>query len=682
MVLENLGSFFPWSWRGSQSNAASSHETKKLKKKHVRTHGEQLEMNGYARPDTRHELVEGYYPGLVNISGTYCFMNSTIQAMASLCYLHPYLAAAHEMAVQSDVASPVIDALLSLLQELNTLRSSYHSIRPLEIIEALVNHSPGKHNSLFSSREHQDAQELFQLVSECIKKEITAVNRERQRDRGLGGLSQLDGQAGRDIGMPVFDGLTANRRSCMECGYTEAVMHFAFDSWQLAIPRYVASCRLEECLAEYTKLELLDDCICRKCSVIATHERLALEAERLEKLVNSDAQATISKKRKAKEARKLEARLKASLDHGRLEEDVKGVRLDKVFSRASTKQAMIARPPLVLVLHLNRSLSYGQFAMKNSVRIIFPEILDLTPFMTSGSLSTLPSVPISAPPPTLPRSTTPTQAMYSTPRTIYRLAAVVCHYGQHSFGHYVCFRRKPRPPSYGAARFAPPRLAHALGCVCEKCLWYGNIRDDDDAVDSMYRPGRGWLRVSDDSVKECGIETVLQEGSGAFMLYYERVVQSRPDVYPLDGSPRSSEETLKPNHSANGVCGSTASLVSRDEMERSVHGARIVQRVVAGRGRSASLAPSERGSSKDLLPNGDGSFASLILPNGNASHSRPRKSGLGSLTDSLDPSNLSASAPDLRNHPNTAPISSLPSTPSLRHAPTQPTQSSIADPRA
>jgi ubiquitin carboxyl-terminal hydrolase 1 len=104
-----------------------------------------------------------------------------------------------------------------------------------------------------------------------------------------------------------------------------------------------ASCRLEDCLAEYTKLEMLNDCVCRKCSVIATHERLALDAERLEKLVSSDAQATISKKRKAKEARKLEAKLRASLDHGRLEEDVKGVKLDKVLSRASTKQAMIAR---------------------------------------------------------------------------------------------------------------------------------------------------------------------------------------------------------------------------------------------------------------------------------------------------------------------------------------------------
>jgi len=83
------------------------------------------------------------------------------------------------------------------------------------------------------------------------------------------------------------------------------------------------------------------------------------------------------------------------------------------------------------------------------------------------------------------------------PRVLYRLAAVVCHYGQHSFGHYVCFRRRPR----GSGRIGPPRLDEVFPAV----------------------PGRGWLRASDDAVREVGIETVLQEGSGAFMLYYERV---------------------------------------------------------------------------------------------------------------------------------------------------------------
>ncbi len=90
---------------------------------------------------------------------------------------------------------------------------------------------------------------------------------------------------------------------------------------------------------------------------------------------------------------------------------------------------------------------------------------------------------------------------------LYRLAAVVCHYGQHSFGHYVCFRRKPR----GSGRGGPPRLNEGFHA----------------------KPGRGWLRASDDTVREVGIETLLQEGSGAFMLYYERVRNEDKPTAPV-----------------------------------------------------------------------------------------------------------------------------------------------------
>lgn len=115
-------------------------------------------------------------------------------------------------------------------------------------------------NSLLNSREHQDAQELFQLVHECIKNESAAVDEEARRDRGFGGLSrsplnlesESESESDSDegsiasnnpmlIGKSPFDGLTANRRSCMECGYTEALMHFPFDNWQFAVPRLAVS---------------------------------------------------------------------------------------------------------------------------------------------------------------------------------------------------------------------------------------------------------------------------------------------------------------------------------------------------------------------------------------------------------------------------------------------------------
>ena len=299
--------------------------------------------------------------------------------------------------------------------------------------------------------------------------------------------------------------------------------------------------------------------------MLATYKRLEQEASKTTEAAAATNDATPSKKKRARDSRKLLARVKAALDEGRIEEDIKGVKLEKVFSRASTKQSMIARvsliprlavlfrcadvnqPPSVLALHLNRSMHYGGYAAKNNCRVVFPEILDLTPYTTSGQLSTQPSAPISAPPPPIPiqRSITPTPSTYAVPRTLYRLSAVVCHYGQHSFGHYVCFRRKPRPPTTRDRRYIPPRTQCALGCDCAQCITQGPIRDEDGLNHARPGTGRGWLRISDDSVQECGIERVLQEGAGAFMLYYERVQQPRSLVYSA-APPRASEETIRP----------------------------------------------------------------------------------------------------------------------------------------
>ncbi|KAI9467316.1 hypothetical protein BJY52DRAFT_62586 [Lactarius psammicola] len=507
-MLAVASSALPWNWSSFYEHGPASSDPRKISP--VRTRAEQLAARTDGCPDV--EESRSFYPGLVNISGTYCFMNSTMQALASLFYLQPHIDAIHAKAEAVDIATPVVDALRDLLHGLNTPSSHYRTIRPVEMIAALSQPEPGKRIPLFSSREHQDAQELFQLVSEYVKKEATAVEREGARDLGFAAISSLSSAEAAatscDVSKGVFDGLTANRRSCCECGYTEAVMHFPFDNWQLTVPR-IASCRLEDCLMDYIRLEVLTDCICRKCSMRATLHRLEQDAERLV-AVTSKSTVSQSKKKRVREVKRFATRLKAALDEGRIEEDIKGVKMEKVFSRASTKQAMVARPPPVLALHLNRSVHFGAYASKNTARVHFPEVLDLTPYTTSGMLSTSPSIPISShmPPTTITTAAAASLAIPSSsktktdppPRVLYRLAAIVCHYGQHSFGHYVCFRRKPR----GAGRVVPPRL--------------------DEGPAAPPAPGRGWLRVSDDAVREVGIETVLQEGAGAFMLYYERVM--------------------------------------------------------------------------------------------------------------------------------------------------------------
>lgn len=94
---------------------------------------------------------------------------------------------------------------------------------------------------------------------------------------------------------------------------------------------------------DYTRLEILSDCICRKCSMRATLRRLEQDAERLTTAQAGKSSVSQSKKKRAREVKRLALRLKSALEEGRVEEDVKGVKLEKVFSRASTKQAMIAR---------------------------------------------------------------------------------------------------------------------------------------------------------------------------------------------------------------------------------------------------------------------------------------------------------------------------------------------------
>lgn len=60
-------------------------------------------------------------------------------------------------------------------------------------------------------------------------------------------------------------------------------------------------------------------------------------------LISTDSHATSSRTRLFTETRNLEARVKAAITDGRIEEDIPGLKLKKVYSKESTKQVMIAR---------------------------------------------------------------------------------------------------------------------------------------------------------------------------------------------------------------------------------------------------------------------------------------------------------------------------------------------------
>ena len=133
---------------------------------------------------------------------------------------------------------------------------------------------------------------------------------------------------------------------------------------------------------DYIRLEVLTDCICRKCSMRATLRRLEQDAERLAP-VTSKSTMSQSKKKRVREVKRFATRLKAALDEGRIEEDIKGVKMEKVFSRASTKQAMVARashsPLFCLAPRLTRTHSLHPYLHCISIA---PSILAHTPLKT------------------------------------------------------------------------------------------------------------------------------------------------------------------------------------------------------------------------------------------------------------------------------------------------------------
>ncbi|KAK6966612.1 USP domain-containing protein [Favolaschia claudopus] len=589
--LMAFGSIFPRLWGSTIHGENEERDDAGGKKpRRARTRAEQQLLAGWSRGE------DVYFPGLVNMSGTHCFMNSTLQALASLSHLPPYLHAIRTRAEALDVPTPVVDALIDLLAALNTPTPTQTPLRAVALVEALCTPPPpssssassysssssssttaasilsafwGTHNTstaggaskkataLLASHEHQDAQELFQLLSECVREEGARVWAEARSGRMLG-LASASGFGGTLPSSSPFDGLTATRRACVRCGYTAAIRHFAFDSVQLALDvggGVSLSTPLPALLRAYTAPEVLQDCPCRRCELRATGRRLEEEVRRLEAAAssaksqqeeNEEGTSTgLARHRRLKTVRRLEARVRRALDAGRIEEEelvgewgdwggtgdaLKGVKMERVAGGVCTRQSMFGRPPPILALHLNRSVHTGYRVAKNGAFVSFPEILDMTPYATGGEMSS-----------DFVGLGDRGEREKGRGRCLYRLAAVVCHYGAHSFGHYVCYRRAPvlvsslSPSSASSAStiaFSSAPSSSSTGLSPSP-----SYTPAPPTSHGSSGTGTGWLRISDARVERCRVEQVLAEGSAAFMLYYERVVGDGGDDVSSSSSP-------------------------------------------------------------------------------------------------------------------------------------------------
>ncbi|WWD17296.1 hypothetical protein CI109_101736 [Kwoniella shandongensis] len=533
-------------------------------------------------------IVDGYFPGMVNLSGTLCYMNSVLQAFASMSSLVEHLEKVVSLAMEVDVPTLVTDALLDVIHELNTphtrppaaLRPNalLHALQPLPAIRRLL-----------STREQQDAHELFIVLAEAVSDEAVEVAVEVAKLRGFADVVSLQGYVKgkngdgnikgradkigarkrdkiRGVAQP-WEGLMARRRVCQKCGWSEAIRLDTLGGMELPVPLH-GDATLDACIAEYLAPENLSDVTCELCSVRLTLEHYKAEVERLSapassssrkpksngvppaasgsfstleglptEPFNENGQMTNSRKKRAKEARRVETRLQEMLDSSTItgfgdttilplpnSPSTAPIPIKWQISRTnSIRQGIITRPPQSLRLHFIRSefTPYGA-VLKKTARVAFPMILDLTRFVAdgvweerSGSISGM-----------LARNadTNGTPLIPTPPkRVLYRLECAILHYGYTtSSGHYICIRRKPCPASDGEdGRYRPKRVSKSCpdGCTCESCAYFGPVREDLGNV----VPGKGWLRVSDADVDEVGEEALYEARGAVFMLFYDRV---------------------------------------------------------------------------------------------------------------------------------------------------------------
>jgi ubiquitin carboxyl-terminal hydrolase 1 len=367
---------------------------------------------------------EGLVGGLWNVGNT-CYQNSVLQAMASLSHLKPHL-----QAMTPDDVNTASGALSELLATLNELSRTPRVQTPAAVIVR------GSEASGWTFNEQQDAQEFFQNLTGSLEKEVARVLDRRREAQvvGLEGLLQKE-KDGENKTLPLrdkalqspFEGLLAQRVGCLKCGYVESISLQPFTTLSLSLPSSYST-TLANCLRAFTEIEKIPEVDCDKCTLITVHSRLT-DLFNSPKLSDS-LRPTIETRIKAVEE---------ALDDDNFTPTIPGIKLNGAHkvSSTKTKHIMIARPPPVLVIHTNRS----QFDMltgivgKNYAAVEFPAILDLAEVGVVTSHEELcqdPGKPITAP------------LQKSGEEVLYKLKAVVAHYGAHHNGHYVCYRETAR----------------------------------------------------------------------------------------------------------------------------------------------------------------------------------------------------------------------------------------------
>ena len=458
-------------------------------------------------------------PGLGNWDNS-CYQNSVLQGLAALEFLPTFLGSI-------TASGPTQKALKETITKLND---------PANVGKTFW--TPAELKSM-SSWQQQDAQEYFSKISDELEKDI-AKSAKRRGDGGLETLLRVERSVTRTISPETasvprtssldcpedikhleqlpeevtslisrnpLEGLLAQRVGCQQCGYVEGLSLVPFNCLTVPLGRQWMY-DVRSCLDDYTALEPINGVECAKCTLLQAKQQMGQLLSKLD----PDMCEGYSASDEATKALRLSLRERLDVITQAVEsEDFSDqvlkkcqIRSNERVSTTKTRQAVIARSPRSLVVHVNRS-NFDELTgvqSKNSATVRFPQQLDLAPWCLGhdpsydnkdDGVETW--------------NVDPSKSMLSTDDTIekldsgkmYELRAVITHYGRHENGHYICYRRSPS---------------------CSE------LYDDRDVKSST-----PWWRLSDEEVTEVDDETVLAQG-GVFMLFYEQNVALSPPEEP------------------------------------------------------------------------------------------------------------------------------------------------------
>lgn len=516
-------------------------------------------------------------PGLGNISNS-CYQNSVLQGLASLRPLRTYLASVPTVTVgagekRSSSSPGTVETLRELVADLNNPSNNGRTLWTPSVLKSM------------STWQQQDAQEYFSKLLDEVDREVArlltpvvhrrpagfegepslalagcgsnnnkddTVASQHSDDSGYQSLPNHHSKAAAAsaseqlrLARNPLEGLQAQRVACTACGHSDGLSMIPFNCLTLNLGTDGREHDLYERLDSYTRVEPIPGVECAKCTLLKYRHlvgRLVAAAEA--KGTTEDAWPEPFARLRAIDA----ALEEDDLDDATLRKACK-IRPEHKVSSTKTKQAVVARPPQSLVVHVNRSVFDERTGRmwKNPAAVRFPTVLDLGPWCLGSAAPRPPHASRGDDDEVVGAEEEqwllgPGQSMVAGAEgesrilgPMYELRAVITHHGRHENGHYVCYRRYPKRKGEDK----PAQLAGGKADVDEEVDGIpglegrGDTRRGDDAAGLRHAQqeeegeeeeagGSQWWRLSDQDVTKVEEETVLAQ-SGVFMLFYDCV---------------------------------------------------------------------------------------------------------------------------------------------------------------